>query len=308
MHEGSGDVVAGIALAGFGQGQAVLEQFHTGVDQITDGGNVLGVPEPQDDIGKFEHALFVGLGNAHHVADDLKRQGSSDIADHVALAAFGDGVHDGGGSRPHGVVESGNPFGRESSRDQAADLGVSRGVHVDDGSQELRQFVGDIANVGAAASRCEQLGVTAHVGDVGMAGHRPPLKVTGAGQKRYSPLRRHRQFLAQAGKQQVPVGPEPRGPLTQVDVVDVHLIGRAPAQAVDAIAQSQQFVGGVGGSVGVGDGALGRQLPMHVANASARCPPGHRIVPAGFLDVVVAHGRASWSSLTIGAQNPAGAA
>ena len=58
-------------------------------------------------------SLLVGLGNAHHVADDLQGQGSSNVGHHVALTALGNGVHDGGGTRPHGVVQSGNALGCE---------------------------------------------------------------------------------------------------------------------------------------------------------------------------------------------------
>ncbi len=73
VHERSGDVVAGIGQAVFGDREPVLEQLHARAHELFYRRHVLGVADAEDRVGQLEDALVVLAGDAHHVADDLER-------------------------------------------------------------------------------------------------------------------------------------------------------------------------------------------------------------------------------------------
>ena len=56
------------------------------LEELVEVGGDVGIAEAQNDVGPVEDPLMVVFGDAHHVADDLQRQGAGQVSDDLALA------------------------------------------------------------------------------------------------------------------------------------------------------------------------------------------------------------------------------
>ncbi len=81
---------------------------------------------------------MVGFGDAHHVADDLQRQGAGQVGDDLALTV-GMVLHHRGHQPPgpvaHGILDEGQHPRSECAADDVAQPGVPRIVHRDHRSE-----------------------------------------------------------------------------------------------------------------------------------------------------------------------------
>ena len=85
----------------------------------------------------------------------------------------------------HRLLDLGDLPRGESAVDDHAQLRVLRRVHVDHRAEELGDLLRDVADVRAAAARCEQVRMPAHRHHVFVIGDGPPLELVG----REQPLR-----------------------------------------------------------------------------------------------------------------------
>ena len=143
----------------------------------------LGVAGAEDHVRPVEDLCGVGVGDAHHLADDLERERCGERLDEVGRAA--------GVLVEHAIDElcrlaldvlldlgdllRGEALGDDRSQPEV--LGV---VHRDHRAEELVELLGEVADLEPPAG-AEQLGMAAGVPDVVVSGHGV---VPGAGRKR----------------------------------------------------------------------------------------------------------------------------
>ena len=123
----------------------VGEDLERGLHELVERAAVVGVTRTEDHVGPREDLLRVARGNAHHVADDLERQGSGDLGHEVARSfrkALDHRVDHRRRSLPYIVLGLLDHFGREALLDDAAQAGVLGIIHVDHRAEELADLDG----------------------------------------------------------------------------------------------------------------------------------------------------------------------
>ena len=93
-----------------------------------------GSPKPRMTLVQWKTRSMVVFGDAHHVADDLQRQGTGQVSDDLALA-IGMVLHHRGdqalGPVAHRILDESQHPRSECAADDVAQPGVSRVVHLD---------------------------------------------------------------------------------------------------------------------------------------------------------------------------------
>ena len=151
----------------------VGEDLQGDLDQRVVGATELGITDAEDHVGPLEDLLRVALRDAHHRADDLEREGTREGLDEVgrAIGVLGDHpVDEVGGDVLDLLLDRRDVLGREPLRHDRAEPEVLGVVHRDHRSEELAEFLVEIADVDPAAARTEQLRIAAGVPDVVVAG------------------------------------------------------------------------------------------------------------------------------------------
>ena len=174
-HHDRGDVVPRVRLAVLAERLGVHEHLERLAHQVVEARRELGVAGAQDRVRPPEHPCVVLGRDAHHVADDLQRQGRRDVFDEVArlvgevVEQTVDHLVGLGANR---VLDGSDLPGREALRHDRPQPEMTRIVHVDHRAEELVHLLGLVTDVGAHA-RTEQLSVAADVPDVVVAGQCP---------------------------------------------------------------------------------------------------------------------------------------
>ncbi|CAB4371994.1 unannotated protein [freshwater metagenome] len=87
--------------------------------------------EPKCLFCPVEHLGPVGLRNAHHVGDHVKRKPQRKIVDQVGACAFGQSVDDVVGARAQHVAQFGDPFRSEALIDDLAEFHMVGRIEAD---------------------------------------------------------------------------------------------------------------------------------------------------------------------------------
>ena len=227
VHELRGDVVGGLGQLPLAELHGELVELHRRRHQVLEAVDVLGVADAEDGVGELEDPAVMRCGDAHHVADDLQRQGGGDLLDEVALSERRDAIDDLARLDAHGVTQARHHLRREAAVDDAAQLGVAGIVHRDHRAEELADLDGHVADVHALARR-EDVGSPARGPHVvvpgerpvtGPAGHRLELRLGEERDRPFRPQRGERGFALE-------LGPGPELGVGQVDLVDLEMCHR----------------------------------------------------------------------------------
>jgi len=87
----------------------------------------------------------------HEIADDAQGQGGGDLCHEIALTLVDQFVHDLAGDRLDGIAGLVERPRGEGARDDPAQAGMARIVHVDHGTEELAERLGEVGDVRARA-------------------------------------------------------------------------------------------------------------------------------------------------------------
>ena len=182
VDEGRGDVIGRVAPARLGQVRhqsgELLRSLQEGHQGIGVGSEILGITGSRkrvggdgDHVGGAQDRGEVRRADAHHAADDLEREPCRHLDHEVASALCRHAIDDLVGHQLDLFLDALDHAGAEGGRDDPAQLGVARIVGVDHGAEVLQELFGHIGDTGGALARLVDLGMPAHLGHVGVAGH-----------------------------------------------------------------------------------------------------------------------------------------
>ena len=175
VHHHRGQVVGRVLQSVLAEGLGIGIDLEGDLDQVLERAAEVGVARTQDHVRPLEDLSLVGLGYAHHLADDLEGKGCGDRVHEVELATgvfLDHAVDDGARLVAHVFLDPADLFRGETLRDDRAQAHVLRVVHRDHRAEELVQLDREVRDVGPATGT-EQVGVAAHVPDVVVLGERP---------------------------------------------------------------------------------------------------------------------------------------
>ena len=129
LHQLGDQVVAGVGASVGGHLHGVHDQLDGGTDRVV--GREFRIDVADHLVGPVEEFLALFLRHPHQSGNGLEREFAGDLFDEVAGALLRRGVGNGAGPLAELGAKQFDGAGRESAGDDLAQVGVMRGVHVE---------------------------------------------------------------------------------------------------------------------------------------------------------------------------------